>query len=99
MANEKSQTRHERLPIKLIMPKQGMERRVSGGGPPPKPFRTVDAKYRTRLSNQVSALRKAIIPQIERTGVAPIRVKLISNAVAKSHRPEHLFSPQSCPVI
>jgi hypothetical protein len=25
-------SQHDRLPIKLIMPKQGLERRVSGGG-------------------------------------------------------------------
>ena len=28
-----------------------------------------------------------------------MRVKLLSKAVAKSHRPEHLFSPQSCPIV
>lgn len=88
-----------RLPIKLIMPKQGVERRVSAGGTPPKPFRTVDHAYRSRLSNQVSALNNAILPQIQRTGTAPVRVKLIPKAAAKSHRPEHLFSPQSCPII
>lgn len=81
------------------MPKQGTERRIQGGGPPPKPFRTVDANYRSNLSNQVSALRNAIIPQIQNTGTAPIRVKLIAKAAAKSHRPENLLSQQSCPII
>src|SRR5208337_337256 len=99
MVERNPESRHERLPIKLIMPKQGIERRVLGGGPPPKPFRSVDAKYRTRLSNQVTAVRKALIPQIRRAGVAPLRVKLLSKASAKSHRPDHLFSRQSCPVI
>ena len=28
-----------------------------------------------------------------------MRVKLLSQAAAKSHRPEHLFSPQSCPIV
>ncbi len=91
--------RHDRLPIKLIMPKQGVERRVQGGGTPARPFRTVDTKYRTRLSNQVSALRNAVVPQMKRTGAAPVRVKLLSKAAAKSHRPEHLFSPESCPIV
>lgn len=90
---------HDRLPIKLIMPKQGMERRISAGGTPPKPFRAVDHGYRTGLSNQVAALRNAVIPQIQRTGTAPVRVKLISKAAAKIHRPDHLFSHQSCPII
>ena len=99
MVDEKRSPGHDRLPIKLIMPKQGTERRITAGGPPPKPFRTVDTKYRNHLSNQVAALRSAILPQIRRTGMAPIRVKLLSKAAAKSHRPEHLFSPVSCPII
>jgi hypothetical protein len=81
------------------MPKQGTERRITPGGTPPKPFRTVDAKYRSNLSHQVAALRSAIVPQVRRTRTAPIRVKLLSKAAAKSHRPEHLFSPDSCPII
>ena len=81
------------------MPKQGTERRVPGGGTAPKPFRPVDADYRARLSNQVAAIRTAIAPQIKRAGAAPLRVKLLSKAIAKSHRPERLFSPQSCPIV
>jgi len=99
MADENRPPSHDRLPIKLIMPRQGTERRVTAGGTPPKPFRSVDAKYRQHLSNQVSALRNAVVPQIRRTGTAPIRVKLLSKAAAKSHRPENLFSHQSCPII
>src|SRR4030042_4154989 len=99
MTKGKRLLRHERLPIKLIIPKQGTERRVPAGGTPPKPFRLVDSKYRRHLSHQVGALRNAVIPQIRNTGTAPIRVKLLSKAVAKSHRPEHLFSPQTCPII
>ena len=99
MANEPRPPQQDRLPIKLIMPKQGAERKIQPGGTPPKPFRTVDAKYRSHLSNQVSALRSAIVPQVRRTGTAPIRVKLLSQAAAKSHRPENLFSLQSCPII
>ena len=99
MPNTRRPPRTDRLPIKVIMPKQGTERKVSGGGAPPKPFRTVDAKDRSRLSNQVLALRRAIAPQIANTGAAPVRVKLLSKAAAKSHRPENLFSHQSCPII
>jgi len=99
MADITRPPRHERLLIKVIMPKQGAERKVAGGGPPPKPFRPVDAKYRARLSTQVSAIRAAIVPQIRTAGAAPVRVKLLSKAAAKSHRPEHLFSSQSCPIV
>lgn len=99
MAKASNQTRTDRLLIKVIMPKQGSERRVPGGGSPPKPFRPVDAAYRGRLSKQVSAISKAVSSQIKTTGVAPVRVALISKATAKSHRPQQLFSEQTCPII
>jgi serine protease AprX len=99
MPNGSRAPRHERLPIKLIMPKQGTEQKLKPGGTPPKPFRTVDVEYRGRLSNQISGIRTALVPQIRRTGAAPVRVKLLSKAAAKSHRPEYLFSHQSCPII
>lgn len=97
--NAKLDQRRDRLPIKLIMPKQGTERRVPGGGTPPQPFREVDAEYRKRLSNQLGAIREAILPQLKLTKAAPIRVKIMAKAAAKSHRPEKLFSDQSCPII
>ena len=99
MANEPRPPQQDRLPIKLIMPKQGTERKIQPGGTPPKPFRAVDKKYRSHLSNQVSALKSAIVPQVRSTGSAPIRVKLLSKAAAKTHRPENIFSPLSCPII
>jgi serine protease AprX len=89
----------ERLPIKLILPKQGTERTVPYGGSPPRPFRQVDASYRSSLSHQVSAIREALIPQLERMPSVPVRVKLLTKAVAKSHRPEQLFSHDTCPII
>ncbi len=89
----------DRLPIKLILPKQGRERKVPGGGGPAKPFRSVDTAYRRRLHSQVTAIRDAILPQASKIGSIPIRVRLLSKAVAKSHRPEHLFSRDSCPII
>lgn len=99
MADSIRHPRKDRLLIKVIMPKQGTERKVAGGGTPPTPFRDVDSAYRQRLTSQVSAIRKAITPQIKTAGAAPVRVKLIAKAAAKSHRPEHLFSSQSCPIV
>jgi serine protease AprX len=99
MAENTRPPRQDRLLIKVIMPKQGTERKVPGGGSPPKPFRTVDKKYRASLSSQVSAIRTAIEPQIKTAGAAPVRVKLLPKAAAKSHRPENLFSAQSCPIV
>ena len=36
---------------------------------------------------------------MRRAGSAPLRVKLVATASAKSHRPEHLFAPDTCPII
>ncbi|MFO0754367.1 MAG: S8 family peptidase, partial [Thermodesulfovibrionales bacterium] len=89
----------ERLPIKLIMPRQGAERKVPGGGSPPKPFRTVDAAYRKRLSNEVSAISEALFSQVKQTAAVPVRIKLLKKAAAKSHRPQQLFSSETCPIV
>lgn len=89
----------ERLPIKLILPRQGKERKVPPGGTAPAPFRQVDAKYRSSLATQVSAIQTAIRPVVKQKGVAPLRVKLLTKAVAKSHRPEKIFSVKTCPII
>jgi serine protease AprX len=94
-----SAPRGERLPIKLILPKQGKERRVQGGGNAPKPFRTVTPAYRQALSNQVAAIKQGLADPIARVGAAPVRVKVIPKAAAKSHRPEHLFTDTTCPII
>lgn len=94
-----STQRSDRLPIKLILPNQGTEKRVPTGGSPPKPFRKVDAAYRKSLSHQVSAIREALLPQIKQTNAAPVRVKLLTKAAAKSHRPEQLFSSETCPIV
>lgn len=99
MPETKGVDERSRLPIKLVMPKQGTERKVKGGGSHPKPFRAVDSVYRGRLWREVYAIRRSLAPQFQRTGAAPVRVKLVKKAVAKSHRPEHLFSSATCPII
>ncbi len=89
----------ERLPIKLIMPQQYKEKRVSGGGSKPKPFRQVTDGSRTSLTRQILAIRDVVSPQIVETEVAPVRVKLLPQAAAKTHRPENLFSSDTCPIV
>lgn len=89
----------DRLPIKLILPDQGKEKRVPGGGSPPKPFRKVDDAFRKGLATQVSAVGEAVKSQVKVAGAAPVRVKLVSEASAKSHRPDDLFGPNTCPIV
>lgn len=99
MVETRTPRQAERLPIKLIMPNQGKQKKVPGGGSPPKPFRTVDAAFRQSLATQVAATRAAVLPQANQIGSAPVRVKLITKAAAKSHRPEQLFSAETCPIV
>ncbi len=99
MANERQQTNRDRLPIKLILPRQGSESRVSGGGGAKVPFRTVDAAFRQRLHTQVDSIRTALTSQIARSGSAPVKVRLLRKASAKSHRPDTLFSNKTCPIV
>jgi hypothetical protein len=89
----------ERLPIKLVLPKQGKERLVPAGGSEAKPFVVVNRAYRARLQKEVAAVRQLVTTQAKDTGSAPMRVKLRTKAVAKSHRPTGLFSDSSCPII
>lgn len=89
----------ERLPIKLIMPKQGVEKPVPGGGGGGEPFRPVDATYRQSLDHQVEAVTNALMPHLRKTRAAPVRVKVIAKATAKTHRPLRLFSDKTCPIV
>lgn len=90
----------QRLPIKLVLPKQGHEKKVQGGGAQKVPFREVSREYRGSLRNQVAAIEQAVgaLHRVSRTP-APVRVTLIRKAVAKSHRPTRLFSERSCPIV
>ena len=58
MAKREAPPEQTRLPIKVILPKQGKERTAPGGGAKPEPFRPVDPAFRLRLGNQVAALRR-----------------------------------------
>jgi serine protease AprX len=89
----------DRLPIKLILPKQGKERPVRGGGGKKLPFRPVTRAYRQSLVRQVEAIREASRTEVTALPSAPVRVKILGKAVAKSHRPEALFSPRTCPIV
>ncbi len=100
MAEQTPRSPRERLPIKLILPKQGQKKKVLGGGKAPEPFRTVDSAYRGRLVNQVAAISETLdARRATQVRTAPVRVKILNKAAAKSHRPEHLFSELTCPII
>lgn len=89
----------ERLFIKVILPRQGAERKVLAGGAEPIPFRTVDMAFRKSLSTRIKAIDQIIRTSVDNASAMPVRVKLIGKASAKSHRPESLFSSSTCPII
>ena len=97
--DDSTPTKIDRLPIKLILPRQGKEKKVQSGGKPPVPLRPVDNAFRNSLLNEVSAINEVLRPSIKETGAIPMRVKLHTKALAKSHRPDQLFSSDTCPIV
>ena len=89
----------EHLPIKIINPKQGREVKVQPGGPPSLPFKTVNVHLRGTLSGYVRNIEEKLKQDIDKLGVVPVRVELLRKAIAKTHRPEGLFSDRTCPII
>ena len=90
---------NERLYIKVILPKQGEEKRVQGGGGEAKPFKDVTPALRRSLLLQLGEIEATLksIPVPAR--VVPARVTLEEKAIAKSHRPDVLFDKATCPII
>jgi len=88
-----------RLPIKVVMPNQGQHTKRQGGGGGGKSFKTVDAAYRQGLSNQIGAIRDLFSSKSINVDSAPVRVRMVKKAEAKSHRPHKLFSDKTCPII
>jgi serine protease AprX len=89
----------ERLLIKVILPKQGKEKKNPGGGGEITPFKTVTPALRQSLTQQLLAARAEVEPLKDTTGVMPLKIMLIDKALAKSHVPDVLFSDTTCPII
>ena len=98
--SDHSQAAGPRLPIKMILPNQGRHSRVPGGSNKAKPFRDVSASYRGSLRNQVQAIEQSIAAlPASRKGPVPVKVSLIPQALAKSHRPKKMFTEKTCPIV
>jgi len=90
---------NERLYIKVILPKQGEERRVQGGGGEPKPFKDVTPTLRRSLLLQLGEIEATLNRISVPARVVPARVTAEEKAIAKSHRPDVLFNTATCPII
>lgn len=82
----------------MILPEQGVQKKKPGKGSN-KPLRAVTQEYRDSLSRQVTAIKESSNAQLTATEVIPVKVKVMKRAVAKSHRPNSLFSDATCPII
>lgn len=89
------------LPIKVVLTREGDVTKQRPGGSPRKVFGEVTSDVRATLSGQLSAVADyfahSFRSEPDLPGVG--RVVLREKALAKSHRPAELLSPQTCPVI
>lgn len=95
MSNEK------RLPLKVVPPLQQDFYKPKPGGGPKKVFTPVTREFRQRLAEQVIGVKAHFKESFKEYPDLPAvaRVKVHSEAIAKSHRPTTLLSNNTCPVI
>lgn len=93
----------ERLPIKVVFTSQDDLVVPKPGGSEPKIFDEekltpeLRMTFMAQVHNISEAFSHVLSPSLNLPAVA--RVTLKKNAVAKSHRPEELFSEKTCPII
>ena len=89
----------ERLYVKIVMPRQGKEKRKTGGGGEVKPFTPVTDAARQKLVHGLDSAEQLLARAPLQNQVVPLRASLVTKALAKSHWQEALFDERSCPVI
>ena len=73
----------ERLFIKVILPRQGVEQRVPAGGSPPVPLKAVTAHFRTALAVRLDEAEQALELAPAQSKVVPLTVTFEEKALAK----------------
>ncbi|MBI5818677.1 MAG: S8 family peptidase [Verrucomicrobia bacterium] len=89
----------ERLYVKIVMPKQGVEKKKHGGGGKIKPFGAVTSATRARLVAGLEPVETLLADIPLDRPVLPLKAILAAKALAKSHWRDVLFNPNSCPII
>ena len=89
----------ERLYVKIVMPRQGKEKKKTGGGGKVEPFTPVTTKARQRLVDGLAAAEQLLARVSLQNRLVPLKASLIPKALAKSHWQNALFDQSSCPVI
>jgi serine protease AprX len=90
-----------KLPLKVVPALETDFYHPEARGGPGKIFGEVTREFRQRLSAQVIEMRKQFAPSFREFPSVPAvaRVRVREDAVAKSHRPTAIFTPQTCPII
>lgn len=91
----------KRLPIKVVIAQDSDYFVPESGGGSRTVFGQVTGELRQSLSDQVSTVERDFADSFERWPDIPAvaTVKLKKEALAKSHRPNSLFSDRTCPII
>ena len=89
----------ERLYVKIVMPKQGKEKKKPGGGVKPQAFTPVTPAVRKRLAAGLEPVERLLASVPLNRPVLPLKAVVIPKALAKSHWHDALFDEKSCPVI
>ncbi len=89
----------ERLYVKIVMPRQGVEKKKTGGGGKIVPFSSVTPRVRERLVAGLDSAEELLEHTPLQKPVVPLKATITSKALAKSHWDNALFDQRSCPVI
>jgi serine protease AprX len=89
----------KRFYIKVVLPKQGQEKKNTGGGKTPEPLKPVTPGLRQQLLSQIGQVEEVFALTPPESRVVAARVRLEPQAQAKSHRPDKLFAQETCPII
>jgi hypothetical protein len=89
----------ERLYIKLILPKQGTDKKVPGGSGKVEPFKEINESFTNKLIQTLDNAAQTLKTESSKLKIIPLQVLLENKAVAKSHRPIELFNGKTCPII
>ena len=90
------------LPIKVVFPKKDRDYRPNNpGGGSSTEFVPVTRDLRESLNEQVKGVAEYFNQAFRLSADVPAvaRVRLRPQAIAKSHRPTDLFTPDTCPII
>lgn len=89
------------FPVKLVSLRKEDFQKNTGNGGGPKFFQEVTRDLREDLAGKVLEVSNAFRERFEKYPMVPsvAKVKLRTDAIAKSHRPTSLFSQSTCPII